>query len=89
MSECLGDFTKVTMKAGAIYGTISNAKSKRIDHIQFAKENKKGYMKDIAIIYKEYERQLANLNLVVHTNHEDTFIYPVYLQVESRTLIIY
>lgn len=56
------------MKTGAILGIISSAKSKRKDYVQLQKESDKDYLKEVGIIYREYEIRLKKLNLVVRRN---------------------
>ncbi|CEG78325.1 hypothetical protein RMATCC62417_12954 [Rhizopus microsporus] len=65
MDGVISDFTRRDMKAGAIFGLISKAKSEGINAKDYAKMNATNFKRrDISILYLEYEAQLQKLNLV-------------------------
>lgn len=67
MDGVISDFTRRDMKAGAILGLISKAKSEGISAKDYAKMNATNFKRrDISILYLEYETQLRKLNLVVN-----------------------
>ncbi|KAG1474507.1 hypothetical protein G6F56_000323 [Rhizopus delemar] len=68
ISNSISDFVQNKMKTGAILGIISSAKSKRKDYVQLQKESDKDYLKEVGIIYREYEIRLKKLNLVDFDN---------------------